>query len=107
MPVPYSEVTVSTPMMTAQTWAIIMPHVMKDPGDSSASSLASQLALPQQISVVRAAPSTTRANIVHHVDRTVHSLIHSARRVLPKPAGSTSPLCFVVTVLVVLIVIQP
>src|SRR6476661_6022803 len=48
MPVPYSVVTTSAPRTTAVIWAIIIPQVMNEPGDSSASAEASQSALAQQ-----------------------------------------------------------
>src|SRR6478736_4253262 len=71
MPVPYSVVTSSAPSTTAVIWAIIIPQVMNDPADSSASGEASQSAFAQHISTVSPAPSPTVAASVHHVERTV------------------------------------
>ena len=90
MPVPYSVVTASAPRTTAQIGAIIMPQVMKEPGDSSAPGLASQSALPQQIRTVRPAPRTNVAATVHQVERTVRSLTHSDFSTCPKPGRRSS-----------------
>ena len=70
-------------------WAIIIPQVTKEPGDSPAAPLAMSFAASAQTSVVRPAPRTNSIAVDQKVDRTVQNLIHSARRVSGKPGRRT------------------
>ena len=96
MPVPYSVVTTSAPRTTAVIWANIIPQVTNEPGDSSASPLASHSAAAAQIRTVRPAPSTNMRGDRPQVERTDQNLIHSARRVAAKP-GCRTPGTFAVS----------
>src|SRR4051794_2682760 len=90
IPVPYSPVTIIAPRTTAVIWAIIIPQVTKEPGDSPAAPLAMSFAARAQTRVVRPAPRTKSIAVDQYVDRTVQNLSHSARRVSGKP-GCRSP----------------
>src|SRR5690606_33271394 len=78
----YSLVTAIVPRTTAATCASMMPHVTKEPTDSSDSGLASQSADIQVTRPVNPAPTTTSATSVHIVERSDQNLIHSARVVV-------------------------
>src|SRR4051794_16939784 len=89
MPVPYSLVTTSVPRTIAVIWAIIIPQVTKEPGDSPAAPLARSFAASAQTSVVRPAPRTNSIAVDQKVERTDQNLIHSACRVSGKPGFRT------------------
>ncbi len=83
-PVPYSDVTAREPITTAEIWLKIRPWVMYSPGGSPLVPLAMSFATTPQTIVVKPAPMTIIARVVHHVERMLTSLIHSDLTVRPR-----------------------